>query len=371
MNYFMRPTVLEINFAALRNNLKLVQKRTQNKQIIAVVKADAYGLGSVEVARVLKKEAVSFFAVALLEEAIELRDNDITDRILLLCPLRKEEIPDLVLHNITPTIMDLLTAQALNVHCQKKNIIYPIHLKVDTGMGRLGIKYDQAYELIEQINELSNIKIDGLFSHFPSADIPDIEFTRQQISSFSELIQKSKAIIKDSEHLICHQANSGGIINFPSSHFTAVRPGIMLYGCYPAPYTEFQIQLNKVATLKTEILTIKKMKPGESVSYGRTFIASHDTRVAVLPIGYADGYPTLLSSKGEVMINSKKAPVIGRVCMDYTMVDVSAINGVEIGDEAVLIGNGITEEDIANKTHLIPYEILTGISKRVPRKYIP
>lgn len=362
----MRSTRLEVNLNSLKSNLNMVKQIAKGREIIAVIKADAYGLGSIAVAKAIVEEGVSFFLVALLEEAQLLRDHHIQKKILLTSPFTEKEIPDLLKFSIIPTLSDYLRAKALNNFGYNINQVIPVHIKVDTGMGRLGVKVNEAFDFIRKLTDLGNLRIEGIYSHFPSADIPDIEFTEHQIVIFSKLVSQSKCFLQFQSHL----ANSSGIINFPNAHFDVVRPGIMLYGCYPSPYTRAQINLSKVITLKTEVICLKKIDPGESVSYGRTFIAKDERKVAVLPIGYADGYSTLLSNIGEVVIQNKKVPVIGRVSMDYTMVDVTSLNDIQIGEEVVLIGDGITEEEIALKTGLIPYEILTSISKRVPRIYV-
>ncbi|MDH4129779.1 MAG: alanine racemase [Spirochaetota bacterium] len=366
----MRPTVIEINLSAIQSNLNLVNNLTNNKIVIAVVKADAYGLGSIRVAKALNEFGVNFFAVALLEEATLLRDNGIKDKILLLAPFMESEIPDLINISVIPTLVDYHRSKILNDFCYKNNLNIPVHIKVDTGMGRLGVRLDEAFNFIEKIYNLKNLKIEGIYTHFSDAHTADNSFTNHQINVFTKLIKQIDVLIKESNNFIYHLANSSAIICYPNSHFNAVRPGLMLYGCYPSSYVEDQIKLSKVISLKTKIVSIKEIKPGDGVSYDRTFVAKQKTKVAVIPIGYADGYHTTLFNKGEVIINNIKLPVIGKICMDYTMIDVTSIGDTNIGDDVILIGNGITEEEIASKTGLIPYEVLTGIGKRVPRIYI-
>ncbi len=363
----MRSTCLEVDITAIKENLQRVRELVNGKKIIAVVKADAYGMGSLAVTKALIEEGLKDFAVGPLEEAETLRKHGVTESILMLSPFMDSEIPDLIGFSVIPTLVDYPRAKALNDFAYKNNLKVPVHVKVDSGMGRLGVDIKNAFPFIEKLLTLRNIKIEGIYSHFPSADLPDETFTRQQITQFNDLVQRCQHL--SLSPFISHIANSGGIIAFPDSYFDGVRPGIMLYGAYPSAYTQSQIDLSKVAALKTQVLSIKEINAGDGVSYGRTFIAKKKTKIAILPIGYADGLSTLLSNRGIVSVCGQKVPVIGRVCMDYTMIDVTAISEIDIGEEVTLLGDGITEEDISRRTGLIPYEVLTSISKRVPRIY--
>lgn len=364
----MRPSYLEVNLNSIQKNLSIVKKIAADKKIFAVIKADAYGLGTNPVAKALKAAGADLFAVALIEEAQSLRESGIDEPILLLPPFYENNIAELIKLNLTPTIEDIPRAKALNDYAYKNNIKVSIHVKIDTGMGRLGASFSDAKILFEYLETANNLHIEGAFTHFPSADLPDIDFTKNQIKKFHELTSDYQS--QTNKKLILHTANSGAIVLFPESHFDAVRPGLMLYGAYSSPYLKEKIELNKVVELKSKILSIKKLKKDESVSYGRKFIAKENMTIAILPIGYADGYSTLLSNNSEVMVNGKRVPVLGRVCMDYTMIDVSSIQDVEIGTDVTLIGKGITEEELSQKAGIIPYEILTSISKRIPRIYI-
>ncbi len=363
----MRPTYLEVNITAIKENLQRVRERVKGKRIFAVVKADAYGMGSPAVTKALIEEGLKDFAIGPLEEAETLRNHGVHENILMLAPFMDSEIPDLIELSVIPTLVDYPRAKALNDFAYKSNLQVSVHIKVDSGMGRLGVDIKNAFPFIEKLVGLRNIKIEGIYSHFPSADLPDEAFTRQQITQFKELLECCQHLCLSP--FTSHFANSGAIIAFPESHFDGVRPGIMLYGAYPSPFTQSQIQLSKVATLKTRILSIKDIQAGDGVSYGRTFIAKEKMKIAVLPIGYADGQSTLLSNRGIVSVCGRKVPVLGRVCMDYTMIDVTGLDEIGIGEEVTLLGNGITEEDISRRTGLIPYEVLTSISKRVPRIY--
>ena len=366
----MRPTVLEVNLSAIKSNVKLIKSLTNNRNIIAVVKADAYGLGSIPVTEALREAGISYFSVALIEEAEALRNHGVTEPILLLAPFSDRDIPDLIRLSITPTLSDYQSSTALNAYAATHNLRVPVHIKIDTGMGRLGFPVREGLRIFAELSSLSNLIIEGVYTHFSSADIPDRDFTNEQIAIFSALTERFHAELKPNPRPMLHLANSGGIIHFPNSHFDAVRPGIMLYGCHPSADILTDTGISKVITLKTRIVSIKELRAGESLSYGRTFTADRHTKVAILPVGYADGISTLLSNKGEVMVGDGKTPVIGRITMDYTMIDVTDLCDAAIDQEAILIGHGITEESLSSETGLIPYEILCSISKRVPRRHI-
>ncbi|MDH5680409.1 MAG: alanine racemase [Spirochaetota bacterium] len=366
----MRPTVLEVNLSAIKSNVRAIQNLTNNKNIIAVVKADAYGLGSIPVTEALRDAGVGYFSVALIEEAEILRDHGVTEPILLLAPFSDRDIPELIRLSITPTLSDYPSSTALNAYAATHNLKVPVHIKLDTGMGRLGFPAREGIRIFAELSSLSNLVIEGIYTHFPSADIPDRDFTNEQIAIFSALTERFLRDFKPKSRPMIHLANSGGIIHFPESHFDAVRPGIILYGCHPSSQILPDTGISKVITLKTSIVSIKELRTGESLSYGRTFTADRLTKVAILPVGYADGISTLLSNKGEAVIRNLNVPVIGRVTMDYTMIDVTDLSDPAIGEEVILIGAGITEESLSEKTGLIPYEILCSISKRVPRRHI-
>lgn len=364
----MRGTRLEVNLANLKNNLKEIQNKTaKNVKTIAIVKADSYGLGSVKVSNYIK-DSVWAFGVATVEEAIELRENNITDKpIIMLSPFLENEIDEILSFNITPTVVDLKRAQLLNKKIKNRKL--NVHIKIDTGMGRIGLPYDESTDEITKICELDNLNIEGLYTHFPSADLLDEEFCDEQISRFNNF--NTQLEDKGIKIPIKHMANSSAIVAFPQSHKEAIRPGILMYGTYPSKMIKEIFPVKSVAKFISKILLTKNIKPGETVSYGRTFVAQRDTRVAVLGVGYADGYSTLNSSKSFVYINGNFAPVLGRVCMDYTVVDITNIPEAKIGDDAVLFGEGgDTVEYYASKIGIISYEALTSVGKRVPRIYV-
>jgi alanine racemase len=365
----MRGTRLEINLESVKNNLLKIQSLLPDtNKTIAIVKADAYGLGAVKISNYIS-DLVWAFGVATLEEAIELRNNNITKKIIMLSPFFENEINEIIDYSITPTITDSKRAEILSKHLKTKNQNLNIHIKIDTGMGRLGLGFDECIDEIINISKTENITIEGIFSHFPSADLLDDTFCAVQIKRFQDTIdtlKKSGVSIP-----VKHIANSAGIAAYKESHFDAVRPGILLYGTYPSLEIKEIIKVDNVATLKAKILFIKKVKQGETVSYGRTFIAERETRVGVVGIGYADGFSTLNSSKAFLYVNGRFTPVLGRVCMDYTMIDLTNLAEAKEGDDVVIFGNGGEPVDYyAEKAGIIAYEALTGVSKRVPRFYI-
>ena len=375
-SYPTRPTVCEINLQALKDNYKLVKKEVgEKRKILAVVKADAYGHGAVEVSKVLEEMAVDLLGVAILEEALQLRENGIKSPILILGGILEGQEKAILRYNLTPVVYSISAANRLNEEANKKGLKVKIHVKVDTGMGRLGLRQSEVEPFFESLKNMDSIVVEGLLTHFASADFPSESqegvFSKKQVATF-------KATINDIENMgfnipIKHAANSAAIFNLSEGWFNMVRPGIMLYGCYPAPAFKKKVSLKGVMSLKTEIVDVKEVQKGFTVSYGSTYIAPDRRNIAVLPIGYADGYKRELSGKGEVTIKGVRVPVIGRICMDMTMVDVTSIKDIKVGDTVYLFGgenkNCITVDEIAERIGTIPYELLCGISQRVPKIY--
>jgi alanine racemase len=370
-NNSYRSTRAEINLSAIEYNFRHVEKCVGKRaKILAVVKADAYGHGAVEVSQRLKKCGVKYFGVATVLEAIELRKNKINSPILLLTVCYGNEFSALINYNITPTIVDLNTAAVLDKKLSKLGKKLPIHVKIDTGMGRIGIWHKDSLEFIMRLSKLKNLILEGIYTHFPSAD-EDEEFTKLQIASFDRLIDDLK--VHGINIPLRHAANSAGIMRYKDAHFSLVRPGLMLYGLYSDKNSQRFINLKPAMSFKTAIAYLKDVPAGRSISYSRTFITTRETRIATLPVGYADGYNRLLSNRAQVLIKGRRCPVIGRVCMDHTMIDVSEVDA-KIGDEVVLIGRQggleINAEEIAHLCSTISYEVVCWISKRVSRIYI-
>lgn len=366
-----RSTWAEVDLSAVTFNLKQAKILTGSQMsILAVIKADAYGHGAIRVAQKLKQCGVKYFGVATLEEAIQLRKNEINTPILVLSTLGPNELPALIKYKITPTITDLTTAIKFDKKLKRNNRRILVHIKIDTGMGRLGVWHKDSVSFVKSLSKLSNLSLEGIYTHFSSAD-GDPRFTNSQITSFNKLIsdlEKNNIVIP-----FKHMANSIAVIRHRRSYLNLVRPGLMLYGLYPDLKAKKFIKLKPAMSFKTKIAYLKEVSAGRSISYGRTFITKRRTRIATLPVGYADGYNRLLSNRADVLVKGKRCPVVGRVCMDHIMVDVTRVNA-KLGDEVVLIGkqgnSEISAEEISGLCSTISYEVVCWISKRVPRVYI-
>lgn len=370
-----RPTIAEIDLGALRFNLNQLRRLTGGKaEVLAVVKANAYGHGAPEIARELESAGAPIFGVATTEEGIELRLNGITAPILVFGGTYPQEIERVLANRLTPVIYDLEVARAFQAWAAKEKKRLSVHLKIDTGMNRLGISWRHWASALKALEGLKNLKVEGLLSHFSVAEgegLDDRAFTGEQLARFGKCVDLARKMgIKAS---FVHLANSAAATHWPQARFNLVRSGLMLYGYHPSPNLERLISLKPVLRWKTAVLSLKPVPAGDPVSYGRTYHCRKESLIAVLPVGYADGYSRRLSNRGEVIIRGKRAKVRGIVCMDFTMVDVSKIPGVQTGDEVVLLGRQGSEEitavDMAGWIESIPYEVLCGIGRRVPRVY--
>lgn len=366
------PTSATIDLAALAHNVTQFSRfLSPGCAIMAVVKANAYGHGAVEVSRALIRQGIARLAVVSLDEGIALRQAGITVPIVVLGPLFPNQIDDLFAHRLTPVISDRAIIPALAKRATALQAPYPVHLKVETGMGRLGLAADDAIALVTTEPWPSGLHLEGLMTHFADADGATNDQTQQQLALFTRVLTTLAA--QGITAPLIHAANSGGAVRVPGAQFSLVRPGIMLYGYHTLPHTVPAPDLQPVLTLKTCVAQLRTVPPGGTVSYNATFTAKRATRVAVLPIGYADGYNRHLSNRGEVLVQGRRAKVIGLVCMDMVMVDVTDIPGVAVGDDVIVIGrqgqDEITAVDVAEWTGTIPYEILCSIGPRVPRLY--
>jgi len=367
----MRPTRVEIDLDSIAYNIHQIRKKVGNKtKTMAVMKANAYGHGAVEVAKVAIDAGAQWLAVALVEEGIQLREAGIQSPILILGSTPPDQVHEVIKYNLSQTVCSRELIETLSNEAQSWNQTAKVHIKVDTGLGRLGIFPEEVAAFVKESSCLEGIEIEGIFTHFSVAD-EDKAFTELQIKKFKEVISNLE---REKIHIpLKHAANSAAVVGFASSYFNLVRPGIILYGLYPSPEMNRTIPLKPAMSFKTKITYLKRVPAGYSLSYDRTFTTKRKSLIAILPVGYADGYPRALSNKGEVLIKGKRAPVVGMICMDMTLVDVTHIPDVKVGDEVVLFGkqNGaqISADEIASKSGLINYEILCGISKRVPRIY--
>lgn len=365
-------------------DLRAVEKNIENMErllapetkMIAVVKADGYGHGSIEIAKHIQEKPVIWgFAVATAEEAQDLRCHGIEKPILVLGYVFPDDYELLVRLQVRPTVFQYEMAQKLSAAAQRAGCELPIHIGIDTGMSRIGFRADRgSLQEIYKISQLSNLRIEGIFTHFARADEVDLEPTQVQYQKFQELIQglEKMGISIPMKH--CN--NSAGILWNREGDLNAVRPGIVLYGIMPSNEVHNQgIQLYPAMTLKTHISYVKEVEAGVAVSYGGTYVTSGEvTRIATIPVGYADGYPRSLSNKGSVLIHGKRAPIIGRICMDQFMVDVTDIPDAKMEDEVTLMGcdgaGTITVEELGEQSGRFPYEFICCISKRVPRVYL-
>lgn len=361
----LHKTFAEVDLNALTSNLNVVREKTGNNNIIAVVKAGAYGHGPVRISEHLITQGISILGVAFTSEAVALREAGIKVPILVF--FDRDNIDACLEYDLTPVVFDIDTAEKLSSAAGKLNRKPAVHIKVDTGMGRVGFTLSDARAAISRIALLKNIKLEGLMSHFSEADLQDKAFAEEQIKQFRSLVDDLKGMNINFTYL--HMANSAAVLNLPDAHFNMVRPGIMLYG-YGCCESE---RLKPVISIKSSIVMLKKVPAGTSISYGRTFVTKRESTIATVPAGYADGYDRKLSNNSDVLISGKRAPVAGRICMDTFMVDVTDIPDVSYGSEVVLIGRQgkerITADDIADKTGTIPYEVLTSIGPRVKRIY--
>jgi alanine racemase len=370
----LRPVWAEIDLDNIAYNMQEIKKAAKSKEIIGVVKADAYGHGALDTAPVLLENGASRLAVAVASEAVELRRGGIECPIMILGFTPPSLIDILVRYDIEQTVYNYEFAYELSRMAEKKNKIARIHIAVDTGMGRIGFKaYENSVDEVFKISKLPNIIIEGLFTHFSSADEENKEYTYAQVEKYNWFY--NRLVEKGVKINIRHVGNSAAVIDLPEVHFEAVRPGIILYGYYPSnEVLKNRIDIKPVMSLKTNIVHIKNMEIGEYISYGRKFMCSRNCRIATLPVGYADGYTRLLFGKGQVIVNGSFAPIVGRICMDQCMIDITDIEDVEIGDEVILMGESgglkVTADDIAEAIGTISYEITCMISKRVPRVYM-
>jgi alanine racemase len=336
---------------------------------MVTVKADAYGHGLVPVSRKLESCGVDSLGVASIDEGIKLRQAGIQLPILILGIILKGDILPLFKYRLATTLGDLELARALNHKAMLYGRKVNVHIKVDTGMGRLGVLYPDGLRLVKEIQRLKFIHTEGIFTHFAFADLDKV-FTEYQINLFNRLITQLK---KSGINIpLVHAANSMGIIDYRNSHFNLVRPGLVIYGLYPKE--DLKIKLKPVLSLKTRIVYLKRVPGGYGISYGHAYITAQATKIATLPIGYGDGYPRNLSNLAPVLIRGRRFTVCGRVCMDQMLVDIGNAAGLKVGDEVVLIGTQgkrrITAEELAQLAATISYEIVCGLGSRIPRVYL-
>ena len=363
----------EINLDAMCSIVSQALERMKPAKLMAIIKTDAYGHGAVRSAKALDEIGVYAFGVATPGEALELRRAEIKNPILILGYVFEEYFDRMIENDIDLALFDLNTAKLLNSHAEKLGKKARVHIKADTGMGRIGFQpCDESAEIIKEIAALNNIEIDGMFTHFACADSKDKASVNRQIERFTNFVAKVKS--EGVSLPIVHCYNSASIVDFDKPLFDMVRCGIITYGLEPSDeVSKTNIKLQKVMSIKSHVAYVKKVGAGFTVSYGSTYVTDKETEIATIPVGYGDGYPRTLSNKGMVLIGGHFAKIIGRVCMDQFMVDVTGL-GVSRGDEVILMGsdgeNSITAEEIGDLSGRFNYELVCDINKRVPRVYI-
>lgn len=368
-----RPAYLEVDLGILKDNIAKIKSRLlPGVEFMAVVKADSYGHGATACAEVAVAAGADSLGVAIVEEGVSLRTSGIPSPIVVLYPEPPERAPEFLRWDLVATVTDLQFAQALQKAAEAEGRTVGVYLKIDTGLGRYGLMPDEVSDFLSSLKKFPLLKIVGLFSHFATAGDEDQEYARHQLEVFKSLIQELSEAHEDLQAISI--TNSGAYLDLPESYFSTVRLGILMYGLYPTEFSTPAIPTRPIATLKTRVLGLRTLPAGASVSYGRTFRTERPTRLATLPIGFADGYPKALSNVGDVLVRGQRARVRGQVCMDAMMVDVTDIAGVRKGDEVVLFGpQGDLEipiAELANRAGTSVYEILCRLGPRLPRHYV-
>lgn len=369
-----KRTWAEVNLDAIAHNIKEIRKITApGAQIMAVVKADAYGHGFLEVTKTLLENGADRLAVAVLQEGKQLRSRGVTVPILILGASGEETAEEIINFDITPSVFTYDFAKALSYEAEKKEKVTKIHIKIDTGMSRIGfLAGENNEEIVEEILKISRlpyIEIEGIFSHFATSDEYDREYTLLQYSRFTDVCDMLED--RGLRIPIKHICNSAGIMMYPEMHLDMVRPGVILYGMYPSDEVDKgRLELIPAMTLKSTITHVKDVEAGRGVSYGKEYITDRKIKIATVPIGYADGYLRRLAKNGKMIVNGTKVPILGRICMDQCMIDVTNVHNIDKGDEVIIFGReGVTVDDLAKWLETINYEVSCVIGKRIPRIY--
>ena len=369
----IRPTFCTIDLAAAARNYRAIRASLkEGTKMMAVVKADAYGHGSVPISRVALANGADGLAVAIPEEGGVLREAGITAPIVVIGGIVPEDAPLVVQHGLTQTVYTKELVQALEAACASQEREAEVHLKIDSGMGRIGVRTNEELdEVLRALSSAKHLRLTGVFTHFANADGADKAYAHEQAERFQALLKRVRERGFDPQ---VHMANSGAILDLPEMECDMVRPGIIQYGYYPSQLVGRTVPVEPVMTWKSQVTYVKSVPAGETISYDRTYPTWRTTSIATLPVGYGDGYKRALSGRGCVLLHGQRAPILGRVCMDQIMVDVTEIPGVQIGDEAVLLGRqgeeSIDADEMAAWADTISYEILLSVSGRVPRVYL-
>ncbi len=367
----IRPTRLEIDLNILAENYRQIKKHVAPAKMMPILKANGYGHGLVRVAQLMQKLGADYIGVAVLEEGILLREQGINIPILVLGGVWGNQIPHFLKHNLTITASSIEKLNQIDELAGQMKLKAKVHLKIDTGLERIGVHYYSAEKLLEATLKCKNLEIEGIFSHFANSDNLELNFTRLQLERFMEVLQFYE---KHSLKLpIRHISKSGSILQMPEASLDMVRPGLLLYGVYPSQEIPHTVKVKPASTWKSLVVYFKVIKANHPVGYGLTWQSDHDVRSVTVPVGYGDGYFRSMSHKAEVLLRGKRYPVIGRISMDQIVVNIEK-NSAYNGDEVILFGsdgeNKITVEELADWAGTIPYEILTNVNTRVPRVYI-
>lgn len=367
-----RPTFARIDLDAVAHNVRAVKGLVGDGKICAAVKADAYGHGAPAVAKVMSMAGVDMFGVAMTEEAVELRDAGVTKTIILLTGVPEEDIDEILEYGVTSCIAEEGFARRLSEEAVRTGRIADAHVNVDTGMGRVGIPQEHAADAISRIAQLPGLRLTGIFSHFACSGASDLGASRRQLRGLKRVAEALR--LAGVRLPMLHMANSCAVLRMPSSYLDCVRPGLILYGLYPMGYGSRRVRLRPVMSLHSRVSFCKEVRAGEKLGYGHTFTTWRDSVIATIPIGYHDGFLRQYSNAGEVLVRGHRAPVVGRVCMDQTLADVTGVPGVRVGDDVVIYGEQdgarITIEEMAWLLDRIPYELTCSVGGRVRRQFV-
>jgi alanine racemase len=364
----MRPTHIEVNLSQIKRNLEAIRRRVAPAKVLAIVKANAYGHGVDGVAPFLAPYA-DYFGVEMIEEGVHLRELGIDKPILVMGGMLAQQLPDFLNYDLTLTVTSPELLQAAEDLSSETGKRMRVHLKIDTGMERLGVRDTLAGGFLAKSLECDHLDIEGIYTHFANSEVPDKKYSRLQLERFEEVLSfyDENRVPRPALRHIC---NSGGILEMPEAYLDMVRPGILLYGVYPGDEVERIVEVQPALTWRSQVVYSKITPPGRPVSYGSLWEAKQPTRIVTVPCGYGDGYFRRMTNQARVLINGKQYPQVGRICMDQFMVDVGD-DEIRVGDAVVLLGEGITSDDLGNWAGTNNYEPLTSISARVPRIYVP
>jgi len=371
-NEVVRPTLVEVDLNRLGDNFRAIQEKVAPAMMMPVIKANAYGHGLVETGRLMESLEADYLGVAVLEEGILLREQGIRTPILVLGGIFGNQVPFFLKHDLTITASSIEKLWQVDEIAEQLGLKAKVHLKIDTGMGRIGVQYYNAEKLLEVSAKCKRIDVEGIFSHFANSDAADLSHARLQIKRFDEVLSFYEKHDLPAPRLR-HMANSGGILQLPEAYYDIVRPGIMLYGVYPSLEVKRTVEVFPALSWKSRVVYCKDIRPGHPVGYGSTWQSDHMVRAVTVPVGYGDGYFRAMSNKAQVLIRGKRYPVVGRISMDQIVVNIEGESAYN-DDEVLLIGEmggeAVTAEDLAEWAGTIPYEILTNINTRVPRVYV-